>query len=156
MKATRVSNMFYVDGTLKLTQSPVALAMSSPIFLGERPRGPILGARADWAPTSPPVVLKWLWKCQNLEYMTGMRVAWDIKSIALLHDLYLGRVELWSYPWQKIGQSPSWWHSRRRYLRMASAKGGQSSLVMVNEIDKSKKTPFSNLHFDLGSVSQLD
>lgn len=37
------------------TQSPVALAMSSPTFLGERPRGPILGARAEEAPTSPPV-----------------------------------------------------------------------------------------------------
>ncbi|KAG9146508.1 hypothetical protein Leryth_011778 [Lithospermum erythrorhizon] len=29
--------------------------MSSPIFLGERPRGPILGAREEAAPTSPPV-----------------------------------------------------------------------------------------------------
>lgn len=29
--------------------------MSSPTFLGERPRGPILGARAEEAPTSPPV-----------------------------------------------------------------------------------------------------
>ena len=44
----------------RLTQSPVDLAISSPIFLGERPRGPILGARADWAPTSPPVTLRWL------------------------------------------------------------------------------------------------
>lgn len=59
----------------KVTQSPVALAISSPTFLGDRPRGPILrvvrsvfssvdylhlmlltlGARADDAPTSPPV-----------------------------------------------------------------------------------------------------
>lgn len=37
------------------TQSPVAFAISSPTFLGERPRGPILGARAEEAPTSPPV-----------------------------------------------------------------------------------------------------
>merc|ERR1712176_1553043 len=35
-------------------QSPVALAMSSPIFLGERPRGPTLGAREEEAPISPP------------------------------------------------------------------------------------------------------
>lgn len=42
------------------TQSPVALAISSPTFLGDRPRGPILGARADEAPTSPPVALRWL------------------------------------------------------------------------------------------------
>ena len=40
-------------------QSPVALAMSSPTFFGDRPRGPILGARADVAPTSPPVYLKY-------------------------------------------------------------------------------------------------
>ena len=37
------------------TQSPVALAISSPTFLGDRPRGPILGAKADEAPISPPV-----------------------------------------------------------------------------------------------------
>ena len=37
------------------TQSPVALAMSSPTFLGDSPRGPIFGASADEAPTSPPV-----------------------------------------------------------------------------------------------------
>merc|ERR1719481_1948403 len=42
---------------LRPFQSPVALAMSSPTFLGDRPRGPILGARADVAPTSPPVHL---------------------------------------------------------------------------------------------------
>ncbi|CDP06740.1 unnamed protein product [Coffea canephora] len=29
--------------------------MSSPIFFGERPSGPILGARELAAPTSPPV-----------------------------------------------------------------------------------------------------
>ena len=33
-------------------------AISSPTFLGERPRGPILGAREDDAPTSPPVALR--------------------------------------------------------------------------------------------------
>ncbi|MCI3756288.1 60S acidic ribosomal protein P1 [Escherichia coli] len=35
-------------------QSDVALAMSSPTFLGDRPKGPILGARAEVAGTSPP------------------------------------------------------------------------------------------------------
>ena len=44
---------------LRPFQSPVALAMSSPTFLGDRPRGPILGAKADVAPTSPPVHLKY-------------------------------------------------------------------------------------------------
>merc|ERR1712198_587837 len=42
---------------LRPFQSPVALAMSSPTFLGDRPRGPILGASAEVAPTSPPVHL---------------------------------------------------------------------------------------------------
>lgn len=43
-----------------VTRSPfqslaVSLAISSPIFLGERPRGPIFGANDEAAPTSPPV-----------------------------------------------------------------------------------------------------
>ena len=49
-----------LDLEAERTQSPVAFAISSPTFFGERPRGPILGARADEAPTSPPVALKWL------------------------------------------------------------------------------------------------
>ena len=32
--------------------------MSSPTFFGDRPRGPIFGAKAEDAPTSPPVALK--------------------------------------------------------------------------------------------------
>merc|ERR1711902_461382 len=38
--------------------SEVALAMSSPIFLGERPKGPTLGARDEVAATSPPTALR--------------------------------------------------------------------------------------------------
>merc|ERR1719318_1636767 len=45
--------------TFKPFQSPVALAMSSPIFLGDRPRGPTLGAREEVAPTSPPTALRY-------------------------------------------------------------------------------------------------
>ncbi|KAK8316210.1 hypothetical protein V6Z12_A13G028400 [Gossypium hirsutum] len=46
--------------SLTVTRKPfhslaVSLAMSSPIFLGERPKGPILGASELAAPTSPPV-----------------------------------------------------------------------------------------------------
>lgn len=41
-------------------QSPVALAISSPTFLGDRPRGPIFGARVAEEPTSPPVARRWL------------------------------------------------------------------------------------------------
>jgi hypothetical protein len=33
-------------------------------FFGERPSGPILGASAEDAPTSPPVALKWLY-CED-------------------------------------------------------------------------------------------
>ena len=44
---------------LRPFQSPVALAMSSPTFFGDRPRGPIFGAKADVAPTSPPVHLRY-------------------------------------------------------------------------------------------------
>ena len=43
-------------------QSAVALAMSSPIFLGERPKGPTLGARDEVAPTSPPTALSFTGK----------------------------------------------------------------------------------------------
>ncbi|RNA41442.1 60S ribosomal L12 [Brachionus plicatilis] len=39
-------------------QSPVFLAISSEIFFGARPNGPILGARAAVAAPSPPVTLK--------------------------------------------------------------------------------------------------
>ncbi len=48
--------------SLHVTRRPfhslaVSFAMSSPIFLGDRPRGPIFGANDDAAPTSPPVAL---------------------------------------------------------------------------------------------------
>ncbi|VCX42677.1 unnamed protein product [Gulo gulo] len=39
-------------------QSPVALAMSSPVSFGDRPRGLISQARADVSLTSPPVHLR--------------------------------------------------------------------------------------------------
>merc|ERR1711863_171061 len=35
----------------------VALAISSPIFLGDKPSGPTLGAKAEVAATSPPTAL---------------------------------------------------------------------------------------------------
>ncbi|KAB2038625.1 hypothetical protein ERO13_D03G134601v2 [Gossypium hirsutum] len=46
--------------SLTVTRRPfhslaVSLAISSPIFLGERPSGPIFGASELAAPTSPPV-----------------------------------------------------------------------------------------------------
>lgn len=55
-----VSIKFLFEILTMLTQSPVALAMSSPTFFGDRPRGPIFGARADEAPTSPPVARRWM------------------------------------------------------------------------------------------------
>merc|ERR1719369_1630356 len=45
--------------TLRPFQSWVALAMSSPIFLGDSPRGPTLGAKELVAPTSPPTALRY-------------------------------------------------------------------------------------------------
>merc|ERR1719187_415294 len=45
--------------TLRPFHSAVFLAMSSPIFLGERPRGPTLGAREEVAPTSPPTARRY-------------------------------------------------------------------------------------------------
>merc|ERR1712002_679062 len=45
--------------TLRPFQSDVAFAMSSPIFLGDNPRGPTFGAKDDVAPTSPPTALKY-------------------------------------------------------------------------------------------------
>merc|ERR1712032_1073954 len=42
--------------TLSPFQSAVAFMMSSPTFLGERPRGPIFGARDEAGATSPPTV----------------------------------------------------------------------------------------------------
>ena len=44
---------------LRPFQSPVALATSSPTFFGDMPRGLILRARADVAPTSPTVHLRY-------------------------------------------------------------------------------------------------
>lgn len=46
--------MISLTVTLRPFQSVVAFIMSSPTFLGERPRGPILGARDEVAATSPP------------------------------------------------------------------------------------------------------
>ena len=50
----------FCTDSLTVTRRPfhslaVSLAMSSPIFLGDRPSGPILGASEEAAPTSPPV-----------------------------------------------------------------------------------------------------
>lgn len=44
---------------LRPFQSLVALALSSPTFVGDRPRGLPLGAGADGALTSPPVYLRY-------------------------------------------------------------------------------------------------
>ena len=73
-----------------LTQSPVAFAMSSPTFLGDKPRGPILGARAEEAPTSPPVARRWLRTC-----VSWTEQSWD-RLLEYQHDLDLVGVELGS------------------------------------------------------------
>jgi len=43
-----------------LHQSPVAFAVSSPTFFGDRPSGPIFRANVDDAPISLPVVRRWM------------------------------------------------------------------------------------------------
>ena len=54
--------------TFKPFQSWVALAMSSPIFLGDKPRGPTLGAKAEVAATSPPTARRQtIWNKWSLE-----------------------------------------------------------------------------------------
>lgn len=50
----------------------VAVVMSSPTFLGNRPRGPVLVARAGMAPTSPPV---------HLRYMTLISLGLNVSSM---------------------------------------------------------------------------
>merc|ERR1719291_859801 len=52
--------IFSCTVTLRPFQSAVALAMSSPIFLGDKPSGPTLGARELVAPTSPPWGQTWV------------------------------------------------------------------------------------------------
>ena len=73
----------------QLTQSPVALAISSPTFFGERPRGPILGASDEEAPISPPVARRVLYQLSVL----GIG-RWGLAVDE--HDLDLGGVELGS------------------------------------------------------------
>lgn len=41
--------------------------MSSPTFLGDKPKGPILGANAEADPISPPVVRKITSKSREIE-----------------------------------------------------------------------------------------
>uniref|UniRef100_A0A0E9X7H5 Uncharacterized protein n=1 Tax=Anguilla anguilla TaxID=7936 RepID=A0A0E9X7H5_ANGAN len=66
---------------LRPFQSPVALAMSSPTFLGDRPRGPILGARAEVAPTSPPVHLMYTILISFGSHLGGMVLS--VQSVQL-------------------------------------------------------------------------
>lgn len=75
------------------TQSPVAFAISSPTFLGERPRGPILGASADEAPTSPPVARRWMiFSCGRAQYVSQTRHLFvPVCIITYLIGVELGR-----------------------------------------------------------------
>lgn len=77
------------------TQSPVALAISSPTFLGDRPRGPILGASAEEAPISPPVALKVL-------HTRSFRHLKDDGEYLTLKRSWSGRAVLLTFP------SPRW------------------------------------------------
>ncbi len=66
------------------TQSPVAFAMSSPTFLGDKPRGPILGASADEAPTSPPVARRWLESVPSVSFRETMQLSREEVACAII------------------------------------------------------------------------
>ena len=59
--------------TLRPFHAPVALQISSPTFLGDKPRGPTLGASDDVAPISPPIArsLTALRKFVCIKYITN-------------------------------------------------------------------------------------
>merc|ERR1712107_539873 len=74
MRAAAEGTTVQVACLFRPFQSPVALAMSSPTFLGERPRGPTFGARDEAAPTSPPTALRYMYLISlgsNLGPMVG-------------------------------------------------------------------------------------
>jgi hypothetical protein len=75
------------------TQSPVAFAISSPTFFGDKPRGPILGASVAEAPISPPVALKWL---KGRLVKVGCSSSPRRLCSKYLHDLYLIGIKFWS------------------------------------------------------------
>ncbi|EPY42691.1 large subunit ribosomal protein L12e [Angomonas deanei] len=63
--------------TLRPFQSLVDLAMSSPIFLAFKPRGPTLGAREAVAATSPPTARTMTTSSSLGSNLGGMRLAED-------------------------------------------------------------------------------
>ncbi|XP_027403913.1 uncharacterized protein C19orf44 homolog isoform X1 [Bos indicus x Bos taurus] len=101
--------------------------MSSPTFFGDRPRGPILGARTDMAPTSPPVHLR----------MASIRkpsrpvrdIFGDLSDISL-EDSKLG--DMWNSDINrhltKIAPGPS------RFLKRNQTLGGKHFLPKENAV----------------------
>ena len=100
---------------LRPFQSPVALAMSSPTFFGDRPRGPILGARADVATTSPLV---------HLRYMT----------LILLGSNLGGMVEAAGVGWNQI--QDDW---RKLHLGLLRAKSQKLFLFLIFSVPQSRQ-----------------
>ena len=79
----------------------LALVMSSPNFLGDRPRGPILGARAVVAPTFSPVHLRCTTFISLGSNFGGMVEAADVRWTWIRGDrkkLYLSC--LWDKRWK--------------------------------------------------------
>lgn len=73
--------------SLHVTRRPsqsflVALRISSPIFFGERPRGPIFGAREDAPGTSPPVA-----RTYTMVIAVGSNLGGILAAVKLLHGL---------------------------------------------------------------------
>lgn len=78
------------------TQSPVALAISSPTFLGERPRGPILGASVAEDPTSPPVARRWLFHLVSNTILRQSVERFRSRGLFDIHDLDLRGIDFGS------------------------------------------------------------
>jgi hypothetical protein len=118
-----------VDAWCSHTQSPVALAISSPTFLGDRPRGPILGASAEEAPTSPPVARRWLFQTSVspvlLETVVAALCA-EGSGFIDVHHLDLIGIELRSCTLQKSVQciNRQWLIMILRILSVGSGRQG--------------------------------
>jgi hypothetical protein len=67
----------------------VAFWISSPTFLGDKPKGPILGANAEADPISPPVVRKIT--RNRSEIGSSMNDGHEVKSFVSIFYLYASR-----------------------------------------------------------------
>jgi hypothetical protein len=63
-----------VREAISISRHGFGALLSSPTFFGDRPSGPIFGARVEEEPTSPPVARRWLYsKCQHASLKFGQK-----------------------------------------------------------------------------------